>query len=276
VFTYPHGFIGRGGVGPWEYGTIAAAESSGDPWVDGDQVTITGGAVFTYLDSLDVSGYSGLIHKYPWDGVGTLGTIDAATINLSEAEGVDPDSWTGWTDTSSGSKGTDYEFDVDGGLARFRDLTSSGKIVYNTSSDVVSSDVITFFIIDDITTVDGAFPGGAGVHIRSLRAYISAGNSVYVRLDGDTDSNFWRINHTDSSTFAVTDINRKSSQRMFLYLKSGRWAAWGNAEGTPNQSGTSPRALTSMSIGGISVGYDSSGPYTQTQGAMLFGRLTEA
>jgi len=63
MFTHAHsfykGFVETGGGGPpWIYASLAAAESSGDSWADGVDVTITGGALFIYDATLAVDSYS--------------------------------------------------------------------------------------------------------------------------------------------------------------------------------------------------------------------------
>ena len=96
--------IGGGTAAPtvWEYASLAIAEASGDPWVDNDDILITAKVTYKYRSDLVVSGYSGLIHKDPYDDASLL--TGAAVIG-SEAAGLDPDTaWvSGWTPTLTGT-----------------------------------------------------------------------------------------------------------------------------------------------------------------------------
>ena len=225
-----------GGGGPWEYSTLALAESSGDGWVDGDQVTITGGAVFVYISNLAVSGYSGLIHKYPYDGTGTAGTLSASTVATSQNENVDPDSW-GWTDNGTGTKGVDYDYDTNGGYARFRDLTS-GTGYASLKSPNVSSLEAELFIIMDLVNVTTTITANK---VRLWNSnYIDASNARYTHLFAGSSN--WELTHstgTEDTGKAYT-----GTYRIFWYLKDGNWAIWFDGEGTtPTISGTTPYSI---------------------------------
>jgi hypothetical protein len=269
-------------TGPWEYADLSTAESSGDPWVDGDQVTITGGAVFTYLDSLAVSGYSGLIHKYPWDGTGVLGSVTTAGVNSSQAEGTDPDTW-GWTDNGTGTKGVDYDYDTSGGLARVLDVAGAGGRAYlqNTVVYLDSADAETFRVIDKLTTLPLSItPASTGYHFQNIFCY-GAVNDSQVNLESysNHDPN-WSMNHTSGPTHTTTTKSRANTYRAFLYLKAGRWAVWFDADSVPELSGTVPRTQAHTSttrIGHIITGDTIEAEAAeQTMGAHIFGRMTTA
>ena len=225
-----------GPVGPWEYATLAAAESSGDPWVNGDQVTITGGAVFTYLLALAVSGYSGLIHKYPYDGIGTAGTLNASTVAESQDENVDPDTW-GWADNSIGTKGVDYDFDTNSGYARFRDLTNFVGYASLRSPNIGSSEAELFIIMDLVNLITTITVNKARLWNSN---YIDASNAKYTRLSAGSTN--WELLHNSGT--ADTGKAYTGTYRIFWYLKQGQWAVWFDGEGTaPTVSGTVPLSI---------------------------------
>lgn len=272
---------GGAATGPWEYATLSAAESSGDPWVNGDQVTITGGAVFLYIANAAVSGYSGLLHKEPYGA--SITTLSAATVVDSEAEGVDPDSWTNWTDGGTGTKGVDYEHDTNGGLARIRDLTIAGQCSLTTDARLTTDDLERYSIVDKITATT---TGTAAVEMHSLSciAVTTVPALAFIKLRSREDGNsiYWQINHTDGSTIAISTKDRRVQQRAWMYVKTGRWALWFDADSTPELSGTVPRPIAytpganpdRRTIVGAAAA--STGVSTLTQGLELFGRMTTA
>jgi hypothetical protein len=258
----------------WSYASLSAAESSGDAWADGDDVVIIGGAHFVYKSALAVDGYSGLIHKYPWDGTGTLGTLSALEVNGSEAVNVDPDSWTGWTDTSTAAAG-DYEFDTNAGRARIENTGSFGiaRTPFNTVPS--AGDEAIFNIIDDVDTSIGGTPTYL---IRLFNyAYVDGANDVMVEIvgSGDSTTTNWQIAHGASGTTLTTStVSRTAQHRLFMYVKSGRWAFWADDEATPNLSGNDPRIIAAA----VSPDYmcdHSSGSGTRLQlGANVHGNIT--
>ena len=266
----------------WVYADLATAESSGDPWLDGNQIQITGGALFLYKSALDVSGYSGLIHKEPY-GSG-LGTLSALTVRTSEAAGTDPDAWTDWTDNGTGSQGVDYEYDTDSGRARLRDLTISGEARIDSDYLLQSSDTDIFRIIDDVTATTTSSVAVNSIFQAPLTAYKDASTVSLIRLDGSDDGTTtnWRVNHTDGATWASTTQSRTSSSRVWVYMKDGRWAIWFGDEATPNATGTVDREFTvdptTVSIGYLLAGSTlaSTGVSTLLLGTHVFGRMTVA
>jgi hypothetical protein len=254
-------------VGPWEYASLAAAESSGDPWVNGDQVTITGGAVFLYISNLAVSGYSGLIHKEPYGA--SITTLSAASVEDSFAAGSDPDTW-GWNDESAGVKTTDYDFDTNSGKSRLIQLTASGMAAVRQPAVGTPANYAETFSINDAISHTSDVTGGNGL-TAGLNAYIDASNIVLLVLRHRwiVDNTNWSINHTDGSTHTASTQAMASASRIFLYLKSGRWAMWLDADSTPELSGTVPRTAA---VGMPEIRYQSSGnTTTATSGSTLMG-----
>lgn len=263
----------------WEYATLVAAEASGDPWLDGNQVTITGGAVYLFIANTAVSGYSGLVHREPY-GSGS-GTLSAATVHGSEIADIDPDSWTGWTDSSTGVKSTDYEFDTDSNLSRMRDLTTAGIAKLITDKKVASGDTEGFYIIDDISGTTTISAVASFLLTAQLQVYKDGVDRNWINLEGtrDATSTNWRCNHTNGSTFATSSQSRTAASRAFLYVKNGRWAVWFNADSTPAMSGTVPREATDSGTEEFiahQAGSTNSGVATLLLGTQVFGKMTTA
>ena len=263
-------------VGPWEYATLALAESSGDPWVNGDEVQITGGALFLYISNSAKSGYSGLMHKYPWDGTGVLGTLIGATVLGSESEGTDPDSWTGWTDTGTGTKGVDYDYDTTGGLARVKSITDGGRALLSTV-DPTFSDNVLFRIMDKWSVRENETAGNQSVYMGQFNAYSDGVNVHHIRPDIKSGETLLDINHTNNVTFTQTTLAFGTERRLFLYLKAGRWAVWNDADSTPELSGTVPRNSSTSGLSRHIAGRTAtSGVVDETLGVEVYGRMTTA
>jgi hypothetical protein len=236
----------------WSYASLAAAESSGDSWQDGDDVVIVGGAHFVYKSELAVDGYSGLIHKYPYDGSGTLGTLTATSLKVSEAANSDPDDWQGagateWEDVSSGVQDTDYTLDTSGGLSRIQTIpiAISGTARLITNKKVTSADTESFGIIDDLSAVTlSTVSTDRFLATFQVQVYDDGVNRSWIALCASADNSTvnWRLNHTSFSTFIESTIDRRNANRAFLYVKAGRWAVWFNDEATPHLSGSVPRS----------------------------------
>jgi hypothetical protein len=268
-----------GGGGPWEYADLATAEASGDPWVNGDEVTITGGAVFLYMSALAVSGYSGLIHKGPYGAaLGDLSTIDS--IVVSEAEGVDPDAWVDFTDGGTGTKGVDYDYDVSSGRARLQDLTTPGQAYLPYGSDPTSGELEAFFIIDRVTFSTTVSNNNQSLIHLALEVYQSAGNTYSLRMDGRTDGvgvPLWAINHTSPVIFTLMTEDVATEHRYFIYLKNGRWTVWADDSST-NYTGTVPRTGAASSRSGwVLAGHTSQiGSTNLIMGRFVRGWMTTA
>ena len=200
----------------WTYLSLPIAEASGDTWLEGDTIGINaGGAIFVYRASLVSVGHSGLIHKDPF---GESGTVATATIR-SSAGLTDPDTW-GYTDTSTGTKGVDYELDTNGGKPRMRHLTGTGKIYLTSNYTTTSADTITFAIVDAIRVT--YVPGQAifAIYLRSHRATNYNDSVLYVY---NTQSSVnWSVLDTVSPNWRNTGIKFGTPTRLWIYLKAGK------------------------------------------------------
>jgi hypothetical protein len=240
LFLNQQGIISNSGTAgpPWEYATLALAEASGDPWADDVDVTITGGAVFKYRSTLAVNGYSGLIHKHPWDGVGTLGSlVSVDKIYNSTAKNVDPDTWSGFTKTTN-SAGL---ADVSGERSRLYCPTTSDWITMRGTTPPAASDVEAFLIEDNMSAgfsgTDSS--GGAAYAQTQLYAYIDGTNkyTLEVMLRRINSTTFWAV-RTGPVTYAVTTKSVSVERRLWLYKKASQWAVWFDADSVPELSGT--------------------------------------
>jgi hypothetical protein len=228
--------------GYWEYASLAAAESSGDPWQDGDDVQITGGALFLYKSALVVDGYSGLIHKYPY-GVG-LGTSDSAIVRTSTAKGSDPDTW-GWTDFSSGVKGSQYDFDVISSRSRAIAYNGAGRA--NLRDTQLQAGDSEGFVIIPALSATGTNNESVGIGLVRTFAYASTdagANRAFIGLEW-----YWTTSNTNWSVFhgglyTATTKSFSTERRAWMYVKDGRYAVWFDDDATPELSGTNPRTAT--------------------------------
>jgi hypothetical protein len=218
----------------WSYATIAAAESSGDTWAEGAIITITGlsDLKLIYYSALEVDGHSGLIHAFPF---GDAVTHSAAAVMFDEAEGVDPDSWSGFTDMGTGTKPTDYDYDVDGGLARLRNITGSGAFRVDATAPT-SGQVFTFTVIDSLSVSTG-YSAGIAADIFP-RAYLD-GVSTYqcnINVNKNIDATNWLL----SPGGVDTGIPFGTASRVWIYLDDTNAAVWSDTDSSPTviSSGT--------------------------------------
>lgn len=267
---------GIGGVGPgtiYEFATIAAAEASGETWEDGDTITITGlsDLELLYLSDLDTAGHSGLIHKDPFNAAGTL---SAVALHGSEAANVDPGSWTGWTDASTGVDDTDYAVDTNGGLARFRNLTTSGRFDYQFGT-LVSGDTSRFLIIDSLSASSDEAVTSA-VEFR-FQSYDDGTNEwrLNLKIEKDESATNWVIS-SQAGPAQDTGIAFATANRLWVYIRSsdGTAAVWADTSATPslkfsdmvnadvNTSRVQIRAGTLGDSTTLSLGYHLSGNMT--------------
>ena len=223
---------------PWVYASLAAAEASGDSWANGVDVTITGGAVFVYYTSLAVDGYSGLIHKYPYDGTGTLGTISSTTVKNSTAAGVDPDTWTGWTKAVE-SAGV---ADTNGGRSRLIAPTTLDKVTMTSDNAPGTTDLVSFIILDAIsagftgTDSTGIVPySSSSIHARRADDVSNVG--LALQLTRVRSTTRWDIEHGANT---LTSKAAATEARVWMYVKDGRWAVWFDDDATPEVSGATP------------------------------------
>lgn len=236
-----HGLSYAPGAAPssWEYASLAAAESSGDSWKDGNEIIITGGATFTYYAALAVNGHSGLIHKEPY-GSGN-GTISASVLRNAEGPNTDPDTWGGsWNDASTGVKGVDYELDVSTN-SRLRDLTTGGRALMAYES-LDSDDTERFVIIRDLRMV---LVAGSAITLGAVyaHAYKDASNVHRIRLESDENNNSGNYYVVADAQYN-TSLDSSTARHVWLYVKNGNWAFWINDDATPELSGASPSTST--------------------------------
>jgi hypothetical protein len=264
--------VSQTAVGPWEYDTLALAESSVDPWVDGDQVTITGGAVFLYMADVAADGYSGLIHKDPFNETGTLTGV---VLNASEPPS-DPDLWA-YTDQAGGTQGVDYEFDTSGTDGRIRRYSTAVLLAPNYKNDasVGTSDKEVFAILDDAQVT--AFTG-TGLGIRWY-FYSSDGpgtniQAPYIEVHSDLATN-WRV--FSGGSLNDTGIAYGTKQRLWVYCKYGKIVIWVDANSTPDWSdvGLDAFAGTSAPVSQF-FSYGSFFTSDFVVGKQVFGRVTVA
>jgi hypothetical protein len=269
------------GIGTdWEYVSTNAAEASGDPWAEGDIITITGGPVFIYNTNLAApDDISGLIHREPY-GAGN-GVFTGLTVHGSELADSDPDAWTsGWLDISTGVQGVDYELDTASNLSRFRDLTPAGMTKLITNKKIDSGDTESFRIIDDISGVTTASTAFTFLLALQLQVYKDGVNRNWITLEGSDDGTSinWRVNHTTFLTFADTLKSRTSASRVYMYVKSGQWAVWFDDDAAPAASGIVPREgadsgsepITTCQAGNT---FATGGTTTMLLGSDVFGKM---
>lgn len=252
-------------LGVWEYASLAAAESSGDSWIDGDDVQITGGALFIYSSSLAVDSYSGLIHKYPYDGTGTLGEYSSITSTVSTAQGVDPDTWTGWTQTTVGG-GT---ADTSGGRSRFNSPTTNDSIKETCDTTLGSTDNETFLIVPLVSAGFAGVDSSGGQRyahweLRADRTSDSNQEQIAFGLHRITSTTLWNI-QTAATSFTATTKSVATERRAWMYRKEGRFALWFDGDATPEVSGTTTWSVgdTTLCEGGSNSGGTSTAVYNK-------------
>jgi len=263
----------------WVYATLALAEASGDTWIDGDTIYCAStGGLFVYKSVLAVSGYSGLIHKYPF-GYGN-GIFSSASLKGSETANSDPDTWSDLgTKTAIGTQGVDYELDTDGGLSRLRVLTDASQVVMESSYILTSADVQAFRIIDltEFHTADGTLTDQETGHHVSI--YIDASNYSQCRLVPFGSPNTpWHYEYDVAGRLAITPDSSSISTRAWLYVKAGRLALWFDGDGSPSNIQTTPATIagSSIPIAKTRIGSTAStgDVFTMHMGTDVFGTMT--
>lgn len=223
----------------WAYATLSAAESSGDAWVNGDIIRC-GPSYFVYLSDLASSGHSGLIHKDPF---AEDSTVASGSVSSEEAAGTDPDTWTG-SDISTGTKGVDYEFDTNGGKARFRNITGSGQFGWSSTSAVSITSDITFMIFDAIRVT---YTGASEILYLYLRRYEDASNFTEsilgIKIETDTTHYSWL---EGKPTWSASNVLFGSPIRLWVYLKDGRMTAYSDEKISSLSVSTDPRGPTAQ------------------------------
>ncbi|WP_191621214.1 LamG-like jellyroll fold domain-containing protein [Marinihelvus fidelis] len=259
-----------------EYADFEAAEAEGASaggWANGAIVIASDtGLHWKYFSVLEKVGHSGLIHRYPFNDAYEITEADAREW---VSENTDPDSW-GWTETSTGSQGADYELDTDGGESRIRSPSTNyaNGLRLDSPETLTSTDVETFAIIDGIRSVNISATLSGYNFGPVLQAY-SDGSNVFVL-------NLWRnMSVADGSamwgaygpsSWNATSFPAGSNSRMWLYLKDGKGVVWQDDDDTPSEvvpfegsSGTQTFArfdARSQRTGDLYVGYHLHGAMT--------------
>ena len=206
----------------WLYTTLAAAESSGDPWADGDTIRITDPAPdvdFVYASALDTNGHSGLRHKDPFDDASLYATT---TLANGEGPGTDPDTWDAkWVEVASFAS-------KDAALDRSRFTLDSNSVadIMNFNPATASGHSVSFFIIRDFTSTGS---GGAFTQLECA-AYVDGSSSKFVQIrrqDFVNGTNF--IYGHSSIGYSSTGVGSKTSADWFIYVKGSAFAIWDGA-----------------------------------------------
>jgi len=229
----------------WTYTTLAVAEASGDAWLNGDIIRLTGGASdidFLYFTTLLQTEWSGLIHRFPYDdGV----EMSAPIVKVYEAA-ADPDSWTGWTDTSTGTKGVDYDFDKPAAEGRMFNQSGTGQFEL-AHSNITSAYTEIFSAFDDISAVNGLAIGVAFSLIG--QAYddgVNAHQWICRTQEDATPSNWQWLDSAAGKTDTGLPIATKT--RMWMYMKAGKVVMWNNEDVSPVINSTLIRSNTAFTF----------------------------
>jgi hypothetical protein len=195
--------------------------------------------------------------------------ISAVTLRTGEGEGTDPDTWTGWSDNGSGSKGTDYEHDTNGGYSRLRDLTTSGR-AYTRFDAVNSADVKSFGIIRGITHTESIATNDSAYSYH--HAYYDGSNYRQILLAAESGGNWWVVRSGGNSD---TGKAYTSEADIFVYVTDGKAAVWFGGEASPVWSGTpvSPATAMPFHTGLICGRTDQTGAATTTLKSILSGGM---
>jgi len=173
----------------------------------------------------------------------------------------------------------DYEYDVDAGLARFRDLTVTvGRAKQDSDLIAGAGDSELFLVVDRLTATSNATATLVNIVWFRLNAFVSASVRATIalttRLNGVRN---WEI--TDSAGRIGSGQDRDTEARAYLYVKDGRFALWWDDAATPAVSGTTTSTLGSSGLiadiivgdGGVNTGLT-----TMKLGRMVYGNLTTA
>ena len=225
----------------WQYIDLEAAEASGDPWVDGDEIYTSGGPDWVYVLASAVSGRSGLMHKDPFNEGDSL---SAVVVNINETAS-DPDTWA-YTDGSANpaAKGTGYDYDTNGGKARLwqRPVAGVDNFVLRSDYAVATDDTHSFLIIDN---ADYIYVSGASdqfkcvLRSRALDDLSTYNTSLQYRPSvSTTNYTLW-----DGSTGNDTGIALATEQRIWIYAKESKAVIWVDDNKLPDFT-TTVRATT--------------------------------
>jgi hypothetical protein len=213
-----------------------------------------------------------LIHKDPFDD-GT--ELQSLNLRVNEGPNTDPDSWTGWSDLSTGTKGVDYDWDVST-YSRHRDLTSSGR---SAISSTTSTDLESFVICRDLhlTTTRA----NSDIGYLYCYAWRSGPNRELIILQCDLTQNstYWLVAY-DGGAYYTTSKPFGTRAHVWLYSTNGKCAAWFDDDASAEFSGInwtlsgSPPFITLVTAGKA----DASGGNTTdiTHSTILAGGMTTA
>jgi hypothetical protein len=215
--------------GDWYYNNMAAAEASGDAWQDGDYIYVEQGMHdMVYKSALAVDGHMGLRHINPFNDVTTY---SSEGVIESQPAGSDPNTW-GYGDSSTGTKGVDWDMDVSSGRARFFKITAAGRVYIESPNLLAAGDEVTFAIINDMEVIDADPTNGSGPRLIAG----NAATSVFTQLLAwDTGSgghtpptDTYLMNYRDGTIDGYEDsmLPWTAPERVWIYLRNDRIALW--------------------------------------------------
>lgn len=256
-------------TGPWSYATIAAAESSGDAWVNDDLITITGltNLEMKYFSALAAGEHSGLVHRYPFSDANEF---TLPVINKDEIA-EDPDNWTGFTDTGSGVKGTDYDYTFVSPYSRLETITGN-QARLDDSNTPVAADTHVFKIID-VLLVSPQHPLSTCANV-FIASYEDGVTEWYtnIRVTKSDNATNWIF---DNGSANDSGIAFGTNTRVWQYQKAGKSVIWSDTDATPSFSTTT---LVSGALGTHHILWarDNAAGNRIDLGYHLYGRFTEA
>jgi hypothetical protein len=205
----------------WIYVDMIAAEASGDAWQNDDTVFIREGTQrMKYLTAMDINGHSGLIHVDPH-------MLDedftAISVEDSQAEGTDPQTW-GWTLSSAGTEGVDWDADVNSGRARLTAYTNSGAVSLVAPYTLQVGDTSVFAILDRYSGVNNNGTIGQSFTLQSKGAWniYTSSSSSSIPPTPPTDTHGLR---TDVG-YANTLQDEQTEKRVWFYQNDDYTSLW--------------------------------------------------
>jgi hypothetical protein len=259
--------------GPWSYATLAAAEASGDPWQDGDVITITSSpeVQFLYFTALAVSGYSGLIHRYPFDD-GT--PLVAPTTLESQAQNTDPNSW-GWTDSDTITESPeDAGHDTQGGFSRHWESSLAGRFQLQAPHDTgIDQNTTLFAVIDGLSATLTTGSSGLNMYV-SLSVYDATVTRYKLQLEvrSAASATNWVVN-SGGGNFD-TGKAFASRCRAFVYLKQNQGVLWFDDDAAPAVDDTLDVAGSSAKVVNF-IGHTTNTTEGEiSHGAIIYGQMS--
>lgn len=226
----------------WVYASIAIAEASSDPWIDGNTISITGGADFIYTSAMEVNGYSGLVHKDIFNDASIIST--SATFTTGEGESTDPDVWDATITYGTGIS-ADTLLDINSGYSRIHKVNNSAEPTLKANTLTSATDDIDVFIYDDMLMASTQASGGLLQFFTSI-TYMDSSNVWFIRVNYDTSNSATNL-IVYNGTSTDLGIERTTRRRYFLYIRKsdGNTAIWTDGDSVPIWTGTAGSSLSS-------------------------------